>query len=155
VESRTEEEMSDFPEHDKLELVKNRSQTVGEFLEWLRDESGWTLCEEFTVDNFVPIHLTTEKILAKYFDIDPEKLEAEKRKMLASIRCQGDARPVDPLHEEHRKIALELREIKGWLALEQSPVLSDRGRKLVAREKVLKARLDEIHKSWGTPKEAR
>lgn len=33
-----------YPEHEKLEAVKDESQTIGEFLEWLLSEHGVTLC---------------------------------------------------------------------------------------------------------------
>ena len=32
--------MSDHPEHDKLTLVRDKSQTIGEFLEWLPTTSS-------------------------------------------------------------------------------------------------------------------
>ena len=30
--------MSTYPEHEKLRAVKDRSQTIGEFVEWLEDQ---------------------------------------------------------------------------------------------------------------------
>jgi len=74
-----------FPEHDKLGKVRDRSQATGAFLEWMREEKGWVIAKLFD-DEYLPIHLTTERILGEYFGIDPVRLEAEKRAMLALIR---------------------------------------------------------------------
>lgn len=37
--------MSDYPEHEKLRTVTDRSHEIGAFLEWLRDSKGRTICE--------------------------------------------------------------------------------------------------------------
>lgn len=34
-----------YPEHDKLEAVAEKSQIIGEFLEFVRDSYGWHVCE--------------------------------------------------------------------------------------------------------------
>lgn len=39
-----------YPEHEKLEAVAETSQQIGEFLEWMNQDRGWSLCvwsEEF------------------------------------------------------------------------------------------------------------
>lgn len=116
--------MSEYPEHEKLHEVKDRSQAIGEFL----DYSKFTLCEyreppegtlhwidertgtgktprgrevtifgEHTVANpewfepgYYPTHMSITTILAAWFDIDQDKLEAEKREMLDKIRKTND-----------------------------------------------------------------
>jgi hypothetical protein len=93
---------SRYPEHDKLELVREKSQTIGEFLDWLQNEQAVVLtkehqhsefcCEEGDLvcgverNSLVPVVSTIPKWLARYFDIDEEKLEAEKRQMLDELR---------------------------------------------------------------------
>jgi len=35
----------DYPEHRKLEAVKDQSQVIGEFLEWVTTEKGWQFAD--------------------------------------------------------------------------------------------------------------
>ena len=35
--------MAEYPEHAKLKLVKDKSQAIGEFLDWISGEKGWHL----------------------------------------------------------------------------------------------------------------
>jgi hypothetical protein len=68
--------MAQYPEHEKLKEIRDQSQKCGEFLEWL-EEQGY-------------VEITARKsltsILAEFFEIDEEKLEREKRRMLDRIR---------------------------------------------------------------------
>lgn len=91
--------MNEYPEHQKLAKVKNKSQSIGEFLDWCRG----TLCElhEHTIDcepevgrhricglgegEYVPMQVPVEKLLAEFFDIDLARLEDEKRAMLDEL----------------------------------------------------------------------
>ena len=80
-----------FPEHDKLQKIKDQSQTIGEFLEWVWDKHGFFLAEYR--DNWHPSTgcalraLTPMRdLLAEHFDIDQNALEAEKRRMLENQR---------------------------------------------------------------------
>jgi hypothetical protein len=76
-----------YTEHAKLEKVKDQSQAIGEFL----DGCGYLLAQYNQFDELVPIRLSTEKVLADYFEIDLERLEKEKRHMLDQCRkAQGD-----------------------------------------------------------------
>ena len=85
--------MSEYKEHNKLLAVKDKSQIIGEFIEWLRSGEAR--------DDGEPVHLAyygdeedemflhldrIEKILARFFDIDLNKLEEEKLAMLAELR---------------------------------------------------------------------
>jgi hypothetical protein len=87
--------MSDYPEHDKLAAVQDESQVIGEFIEM----AGYTLCEMRTftdVDSrgrryetqprLAPVAKSIQQLLADYFEIDLNKIEAEKRAMLNSLR---------------------------------------------------------------------
>lgn len=93
--------MTDYPEHEKLRPNQGKSQTIGEFLDWLLNERGVQILKllpkpEDTTDWGWGIHHygpvgTIQDLLAEYFDIDQEKLEAEKRAMLAEFSKHADA----------------------------------------------------------------
>lgn len=76
------------PECDKVMAVLNESRTIGQFLEWLQNEHNVVLCHwtEDDVERAAPIHESTEQLLAAYFDIDLDKMEREKRRLLVSFR---------------------------------------------------------------------
>lgn len=70
--------MSNYPEHEKLKAISKESQTCGEFLEWAEGKS-------YIIRNWRKrASLTT--MLAQYFEIDEEKLAAEKDAMLEEQR---------------------------------------------------------------------
>ena len=70
-----------LPEHEKLTEVQLQSQIVGEFLEWLGEQGIW-LASFNRFDRLDPINDSTEKLLARYFEIDLQVLEAEKVALL-------------------------------------------------------------------------
>ena len=100
-------------EHEKLEAVKDQSQAIGEFLEWLQYEKHIALCvphrhrQPDTVKDdpegcymgyrtpqcglrngeYLHQHQPTESLLAEYFEISLDKIEAEKLTMLDEIRA--------------------------------------------------------------------
>ena len=81
--------MNKYPEHEKMKKVQNDSQIIGEFLDWLRGEKGfsiasWTGNEGF--ERLTPIRKTTEELLAQYFEIDLRKVEQEKILILSEFR---------------------------------------------------------------------
>lgn len=91
-----------YPEHQKLQAVKDKSQAIGEFLEWLQNTKGFRLAqwmkvpdesafaaEGDEVDDLVQKFPSVEKLLAEYFQIDLGKLEQEKQAMLEQIRKQN------------------------------------------------------------------
>lgn len=73
-----------IPEHEKLAKVKEKSQAVGEFLEWLNRE-GIHLCT-LQDNKWGLISNSTSDILAQYFGIDEQKLEEEKLEILDEMR---------------------------------------------------------------------
>jgi hypothetical protein len=77
-------EMPPTPALDKMVAVSDQSQAVGEFLEWL-EQDGLTLAR-IRADQYVAIHETTEALLARYFDVDLDAAEREKRAILDAIR---------------------------------------------------------------------
>lgn len=78
--------MSEYPEHDKLNAVKDQSQAIGEFLDWLRDEKGIMLARFGEGGDLYPYPRSTQDMLAEFFDIDLAEIEKEKRDMLEKIR---------------------------------------------------------------------
>lgn len=75
-----------YPEHEKLSSRQQQHETVQSFIEWLRDWDG------YCGDTFVGKDLKdmTEHhvglVIAAYFGVDPDKLEAEKRAMLEGLQ---------------------------------------------------------------------
>lgn len=93
------------PECDKMLSVRNDSNAIGNFMEWLQGERKLILCREITrkeveksVDagmedeieykegDLIPDHTGIEALLAEYFDIDLKKVEEEKQAILQHLR---------------------------------------------------------------------
>lgn len=66
------------PELDKMREISQLSQQIGSFLDWLRQEKKVRLNQDIN------------SILAEYFDIDLEKIEAEKMAILEDFRQKND-----------------------------------------------------------------
>lgn len=82
------------PEHDKLGQVREQSQACGEFLEWLGDAKKLVLCfYDDESEQYQPSHPGVTRLLAEFFSIDQDKLEAEKRAMLDYLARLNDASP--------------------------------------------------------------
>ena len=103
-----------YPEHDKLRAVKDRSQACGEFLEFL-GEKGLILAEyPEDGERLVPAQYRAPALLAEFFDIDEDKLEEEKRKMLDTLRTHWSVRRgMSQLIVSHAPRRVE----RGWVAL--------------------------------------
>ena len=94
---RTQHEI-DYPEHARMRAVLDKSRLLGEFLDWLKQEHGVTLCRwqdfvrhspelgDYTPEGYYEIRESFEKLLASFFEIDLDKIETEKQAMLESIR---------------------------------------------------------------------
>ena len=77
-----------YPEHDKVRAVKNESQRLGAFIEWL-NEKDMQICEGEEGLHGVRWYPTTkniERLLAEYFEIDLQKVGEEKDAMVAEMR---------------------------------------------------------------------
>ena len=76
-----------YPELDKMQAARPSSQIIGEFLEAM-ESKGIVLCEYEGGRHgcYNTINKSTEKILAEYFDIDLDKVDAEKKAILASLK---------------------------------------------------------------------
>jgi hypothetical protein len=85
---------ADRSEHDKLLAVQVESQAIGEFIDGM-SRLGLVLCEEpGTRRNRSRWPVSTSRsinsILARWFEIDEDKLEAEKRAMIAAMRAMNE-----------------------------------------------------------------
>lgn len=94
----------DTTEIEKVEKVADKSQAIGEFIEWLQGPKGLTICRsitkeevnqyrednnerpDFSIGDLIPSRQPIEALLAEYFGIDLKKVEEEKLAILNEIR---------------------------------------------------------------------
>lgn len=80
--------MTDYPECDKLARVAGERDTIMEFLDWLGTKGYWIgeyRQEYFGGEMLIPITGTTDALTLEHLEIDPVKLENERRAMLKEI----------------------------------------------------------------------
>jgi len=75
--------MTNFPEHNKLRAISDKSQAIFDFLEWCEAQHGLSLR-----DHGGYIKKSVRDLLAEHFDIDQQKLEEEKLAMLEELRSR-------------------------------------------------------------------
>jgi len=101
-------------ELEKLEVVRDNSQAIGEFLEWIFNTKNYHLAKylteeeyerednvyyvdglyeknrfkrhEFGKEELIPVSIDIEKLLAEYFKINLTKVEEERREIMENIR---------------------------------------------------------------------
>jgi hypothetical protein len=78
------------PECDKMLAIAEQSQRIGEFLDWL-PTIGVRLCDRN--GDFYPQGLSTQSLLALFFEIDLNKVEQEKRALLEWMRETNGGKP--------------------------------------------------------------
>jgi len=80
--------MAEYPEHDKMHLIKNKSQIIGEFLEWLVEKYGIVFAHYPENNDFIEEfpYKRKEQWLAEFFNIDLNEIENEKQTMLKELR---------------------------------------------------------------------
>ncbi len=92
-----------YPEHEKLNKIKDQSQTCGLFLEWL--QSRYSLCTIHEHNGCEIIRgsmecgmrdgeyqhaiVNIQGLLGEFFHIDQEKLNTEKDQMLKDLRAMN------------------------------------------------------------------
>ena len=77
---------TEYPEHIKLHAVRDKSQAIGEFLEWLNSK-GVVLCrQEEKGDGFCLTNTSHTQYLAEFLEINLDMLEQEKKIMLDKLR---------------------------------------------------------------------
>lgn len=85
-------EMPPTPEHDKLTAHKAEHEAIVAFLHWLDSDEArfFNVCARERYrgeDRWFPCSDGQRaQLIADYFDVDPDALEAEKRAMLDAIR---------------------------------------------------------------------
>lgn len=72
-----------YPQHDKLRAVKDKTQTINDFLEFL-EENGVELVR--FKDDWRLTRQQRDKFIAEFFEIDLDELEREKRAMIERLR---------------------------------------------------------------------
>lgn len=80
------------PMLDYMLEIKDESQRLGQFLEWLRQKYSVRKPEfelEF-VPNNLPSNIVIEDVLAEYFQVDLQQADAEKWQILNSLREEDD-----------------------------------------------------------------
>lgn len=75
------------PECEKLSQVADKSQEIGNFLEWLQETHVICYWDE-DYGGYSREYKSTEKWLAEYFDIDLDKVEEERRALLKWLQEQ-------------------------------------------------------------------
>lgn len=78
-----------YPEHEKLKRIVDQSEKLGEFIEWLEGQGIFFATADPREDRLgghVLITESTTQLLARYFQIDLNVIEREKRAMLDALR---------------------------------------------------------------------
>lgn len=84
----------DYPEHAKQEAVLADAETIGDFITGSKYELGeWRDIEGYHEPRLMPVSTPIQQILAEYLGIDLDKIEAEKRAMLAALTDATDTTP--------------------------------------------------------------
>lgn len=100
--------MISYPEHEKLHKVIDKSQIIGEFIDWLHDKKEiafvrWEEWEEkikprrrphgvletvkvIKHKKYVPVYTKVDTLLAEFFGIDQDKIEKEKLAMIKALK---------------------------------------------------------------------
>lgn len=78
------------PECDRMLAVRDQSQAIGEFIDWLNYEHEVFLARYEDLDDYsqpvlMTFHRNMNELLAEFFGIDLAKVEAEKRAILDSL----------------------------------------------------------------------
>jgi hypothetical protein len=108
-------ETRELSECERLVLVSDKSQEIGRFLDWLEeqgivhaeyhrhldtcyyghpDDGDWPQCG-YRKDQLAPRFESKEKLLARFYDIDLNKIERERCQMLADIRKQHASEQIE------------------------------------------------------------
>ena len=76
------------PELDKMRAARDTSQTIGDFIDWL-SYNDMRICDycDYGEGEYHPTRLTIEQLLAKYYEIDLNKVEEERCAILNELRA--------------------------------------------------------------------
>lgn len=82
------ESMPEYPECEKMRAAMDDSAVISQFLEWM-DESGLVVArwpeEHSEFAELMPVGRNKEKLLADFFGIDLDKVEAERQHILKNL----------------------------------------------------------------------
>ena len=78
-------DIKDIPNLEKMKEVKPFSQKIGEFLDFLENEE-WEIVMLDENMQIINTHFETERIIAKFFDIDFDEAEKERQLILADLQ---------------------------------------------------------------------
>jgi len=76
------------PECEKMSKIQQTSQKIGFFLEWLQHK--YVFAKWGKNDRLYPEHISIERILAEYFEIDLDKVDKERQNILNWIKEKED-----------------------------------------------------------------
>lgn len=81
-----------YPEHEKLKARQRDVGLLSEFIDFIA-EQGWELASFNDEDERLwPIHKRPDEIIDMFLEIDPKKLEQERKAILAEIcKANNDA----------------------------------------------------------------
>lgn len=75
-----------YPEHEKLNGIKDQSQLLGEFLEWAQSKHMIFCVVSDRDGQLYPVIKSINTLLGEFYNIDLNKLAEEKDAMLDEIR---------------------------------------------------------------------
>lgn len=86
------------PTLDKISRVREKSQAIGEFIDWLNASLGIILCKYYPIESqHYPVVggevSNISDLLAQYFEIDQTAAERERRKILGQLRRRAARKP--------------------------------------------------------------
>jgi hypothetical protein len=105
AEENEDPEYPETPELDKMAQFTDKSQHIGEFLDWLLGERNLMFARwpdedeesEWSLDSPIPECLDINGLLAEYFGVDLVKVENERRSILEYLRGKWKDEPVPPV----------------------------------------------------------
>lgn len=84
-----------LPEHDRIKAARicgDGLQLIGEFIDWLRDEKKYRICERSERDGeLYEINAGPQKFISQFFEINEAALSAEKDALLEYQRAYNKA----------------------------------------------------------------
>lgn len=74
-----------YPLHAELKARLHEAQAIGAFLDWL-DEQELVICRlNERTETYYPSWVSKERRIGDFMEIDPDKLDDEKRAMLSAL----------------------------------------------------------------------
>lgn len=82
-------EKVETPMLEKMQEVREQSQIIGEFLDYMAERDTY-MCEEDDDGNYYPTRRNTEQMLALFFEIDLVQAEKERGLLLEAVRNENN-----------------------------------------------------------------